>query len=155
MSNGEGGTPSTLTYAARIGTALKRFFLGGVIRTGRGDVRSGRGSANPFLGGWGAAANGETMHEPGPSKRKRQWSGSGAPRGAMSEEVLARRAALKVFRVGARTLRPSLGSPLRLASSTVVAKMKGRNGNGNGKGNGGSMSGVPGVTVTTHNGIRK
>ena len=154
MSNGEGGTPSTLTYAARVGTALKRFFLGGVIRSGGDGSRSGRGSANPFLGGWGATPNGETMHEPNGLKRKRRWSGSGLRRG-MSEEALARRAALKVFRVGARTLKQSLGSPLRLAPSTIVAKMKGRTTKGNGNGNGGNMSGLPGVTVTTHNGVRK
>ncbi len=152
MSNGEGGTPSTLTYAVRIGTALKHFFLGGVIRSrGGGVAGGGQRSANPFLGGWGTGTNGEAIHEPNNLKRKRRWSGSGLRRGAMSEEALARRAALKVFKAGARTLRQSLGSPLTLASSSIVAKLKTRTF----KGTSGNMSGLPGVTVTTHNGVRQ
>ncbi|MSS72838.1 MAG: hypothetical protein EXS64_15290 [Candidatus Latescibacteria bacterium] len=161
MNEGEGWKTAALAYVGRIrgalaGIASSNPFFGGVIRAG-GGTKGGRGTGrNAFFGGRGGDAYGDQNaisvgSVPGPLRSSgRRWSGSAMRRPGRGSAEAVRRAGLVVVRFGSRTLKQSLGSPTAQLPSSAVARLKVRTL----RGMSGSMSGLPGVTVATHNGVR-
>ncbi|MBI2952168.1 hypothetical protein HYY27_08740 [bacterium] len=163
MSDEGGWKAAARTHMERIREAVKGLatanpFFGGVIRS-RGPAKGRGGSGrNPFFGGRGTAGDAYgDAHEIGvgyvpraarPSGRR--WSGSTTRRPGPGSMDAARRAGLVVVKFGARTLNQSLGSTTPLFPSSAVARLKARMIKGMSR----SMSGLPGLTVATHNGVR-